>query len=279
MVKDSIFPPLAGGNPTLETLHWYARGIGVIPRAHLEQHPKWWHISLKVVSDGLVTHDISIPNGEGLLLLKLDLRQHKVILTTKGGEVQSFSLEEGLTSTAFGDQILDAVAELGFTGKYALEKFDNAEPREYHPETADRYLHVWNHVDRIFKKHLASLVGKTSPVQLWPHGFDMSMEWFGTRIVESESNGKVTTYPAQLNLGFSPGEYSHPEPYFFSNPWPFEENKLVDKPLPKGARWFTEGWKGSILPYAELVDDSNAEDRLLAYAQAVYEISVPNLMA
>jgi len=279
MGKDSIFPLLTGGNPTLETLHWYARGIGVIPRTHLEQHPKWWHLSLNVVSDGVVTHGIPIPNVGGALLIKLDLRLHKVILTASYGDVQSFSLEERLTSTAFGDQIIAAVAELGFKGDYALVKFSNAEPREYHPEIAERYLHVWNHVDRIFNKHLASLEGETSPVQLWPHGFDMSIEWFGTRMVESESNDKVTTYPAQLNLGFSPGESSHPEPYFYSNPWPFEEHKLVDKQLPNGARWFTEGWKGTILPYADLVDDSNAEDRLLAYAQAVYEISVPNLLA
>ena len=278
MVKDTIFPPLSGKNPTLKTLHWYAKGIGAVPRAHIEQHPKWWHLGLEIEPDGLVTRAIPMPSGEGNLLIKLDLMQHKVALTTSSGDVHSFSLEEGLTSTAFGEQLLAVVAELGFTGEYARDKFENADPREYDPETAGRYLHAWKHVDRIFKQHLATLEGETGPVQLWPHGFDISMEWFGTRKVEFESEGEVTAYPSQLNLGFSPGDDSHPEPYFFSNPWPFEEEKLVDKTLPKGARWFNESWKGSIFPYAELVDDSHAEERLLAYAQAVYEICSPNLM-
>jgi hypothetical protein len=277
MVEDSIFPPLAGEDPTVKTLHWYAKGIGVVTRAHIEQHPKWWHLGLEVESDGLVTRAIPMPNGDGSLSIKLDLIQHNVLLAPSDGDAQSFSLREGLTSTAFGDQLLAAVTELGFTGEYAREKFENVDAREYDPETASRYLDVWKHVDRIFKKHQATLKGETGPVQLWPHGFDIALEWFGTRKVENEKDGEVTSYPSQLNLGFSPGDESHPEPYFFSNPWPFEEEKLVDKTLPKGARWFTASWKGSIFPYAELVGNNDAEERLLAYAKAVYEICAPNL--
>jgi hypothetical protein len=98
-------------------------------------------------------------------------------------------------------------------------------------------------------------------------------------MVEYDEGGEVQQYPAQLNLGLSPGDSGHPEPYFYSNPWPFEADKLLDKPLPAGACWFTEGWEGSILPYAELVGDSNAEARLLEYARAVYEIASPTLLA
>jgi hypothetical protein len=68
-------------------------------------------------------------------------------------------------------------------------------------------------------------------------------------------------------------------PYFYSNPWPFEEAQLVDKPLPRGAQWFTDSWQGTLLPYDELVGDRQAMDRLLEYAQRVYEISAPTLSA
>ena len=135
------------------------------------------------------------------------------------------------------------------------------------------------HVDRTFKKHRASLSGELGLVQLWPHGFDLAFEWFGTRVVEYEEGGSVTKYPSQLNLGFSPGEASHPQPYFYSNPWPFDEAQLVDKPLPRGARWSTGSWQGTLLPYAELVDDSQAEKRLLKYARGVFEICAPTLSA
>jgi hypothetical protein len=68
-------------------------------------------------------------------------------------------------------------------------------------------------------------------------------------------------------------------PYFYSNPWPFEKDQLLDKPLPAGAGWFTGGWEGTIFPYVELVGAANAEERLLAYARAVYDAAAPTLMA
>lgn len=278
MSPNPIFPSLIGWESTRETLHLYSKVVGAVPRAHAEFHPQWWHISLKVQSDGLVTDDIPLPDG-GTLRLKMDLRQHQVVLTTSRGQAREFSMAQGLPATAFGNQILGAVADLGLTGEYAREKFENDEPREYDPEMAETFLTTIVTIDRIFKEHRATLSGETGPVQLWPHGFDLAFEWFGTRMVEYQESGKVEKHRAQLNLGFSPGEPSHPQPYFYSNPWPFEADLLADKPLPSGARWFTESWQGSILPYDTLVGDSQAEEKLLAYARAVYEISSPTLLA
>ena len=83
--------------------------------------------------------------------------------------------------------------------------------------------------------------------------------------------------PAQLNLGFYPGGPGI-APYFYSNPWPFDAERLLGSPLPGGARWHTEGWQGTILPYEELVGDPDAGTRLLAYARRVYELCAPLLM-
>ncbi len=278
MTSETIFPLLTGWEPTRETLHLYSQVVGVVPRAHAEFHPKWWHISLKVQPDGLTTDNMKLPDG-GTFWLKMDLRQHKVIVATSRGDDWEFSMREGLSASSFGDQVLGAVAKLGLAGEYARQKFESEDPRQYDPGMAERFLTAVVNVDRIFKKHRASLSGEVGPVQLWPHGFDLAFEWFGTRMVEYDENGKLDRYPAQLNLGFSPGGPDHPEPYFYSNPWPFEADLLVDKPLPSGARWFTESWQGSILPYSILVGDSQAEEKLLAYARAVYEIAAPTLLA
>jgi hypothetical protein len=221
---------------------------------------------------------MALPGG-GTFYLRMDLLGHQVALVTIQGETRHFSMMEGLSSIEFGDQLIGAVVGLGLSADYARQKFENDEPRQYDPEVAEKYFALLTNVDRIFKAHRANLGGEKGPVQLWPHGFDLAFEWFGTRRVEYEEHGQTRQLPAQLNLGFSPGEAGHPQPYFYSNPWPFEEAPLVGKPLPSGARWFTESWKGSILPYEELVDDERAEERLLAYARAVYEISAPTLQA
>ncbi|MFQ5399459.1 MAG: DUF5996 family protein [Anaerolineae bacterium] len=276
MSADNPFPSLDGFGPTRKTLHLYSNVLGVVARAHGEFHPKWWHISLKVQPDGLTTDEMALPDG-GTFSLKLNLRQHKAILETSGSQRKEFSLTEGLSSTAFGDQVLAAVADLGLSGEYVREKFENDEPREYDTAVAENFLTAAFNADRIFKQHRANLSGEMGPVQLWPHGFDLAFEWFGTRKMEYEEHGEITVYPSQLNLGFYPGN-NNAETYFYSNPWPFEADQLLDKPLPEGSRWFNESWQGSMFPYAELTGDSKAGERLLAFARAVYEHSAPTLL-
>jgi hypothetical protein len=217
-----------------------------------------------------------LPDG-GSFSLKMDLRRHEILLLANDREVGQFRMTEGLSATTLAAQVLAAVAGLGLTADYAREKFENDEPREYDPAAAEKYLGVIVNVDRIFKKHRATLSGASAPVQVWPHGFDLSFEWFGTRTVQYEEHGQAQQAQAQLSLGFSPREPNHPEPYFYSNPWPFAEGLLIHKSLPPGARWFTNGWHGTILPYAELVGDPKAEERLLNYARTVYEICAPTL--
>jgi hypothetical protein len=231
-------------------------------------------VSLRVVPDGLKTAAMDLPNGEKLWL-HMDLRNHKVRLQTSYGGTQAISMRDGATGTEFGDQVLAAVALLGLEGSYAREKFENDDIRTYDPAEAERFLSVLVEVNRIFNDHRATLNGMMGPVKLWSHGFDLAMEWFGTRLVTDGGDGEAGQHPAQLNLGFYPGAPT----YFYSNPWPFEGDKLLEHDLPTGARWHTEGWQGTLLPYAELVGDDSGEARLREFAQRVHELTAPTLMA
>lgn len=274
MSSENLFPPLAGWEPTRKTLHLYSNILGVVPRAHARPHPKWWHISMKVQPDGLATDSIPLPNGASLTL-KMDLRRHDLVLSTSLGDEQRWSMAAGLSATALGNQVLAAVADLGLKGEFARAKFENDDRREYNPDAAENFRQALTLADRILKKHRDSLTGDKSPVQLWPHGFDLAFEWYGTRVERHEEHGQVQEFPAQINFGFYPGEPI----YFYSNPWPFEKDKLVGKALPGGANWHLEGWQGTMLPYAGVVGNPQAEEQLLSYFRAVYELASPLLMA
>jgi len=276
MTHNFIFPPLTDWEPTRWTLQLYSRVVGAVPRAHAEFHPKWWHISLKVMPDGLTTGPMPLPDSVNEFWLTMNLRRHTIALVSTSGVQREFDMTAGLSATEMGDLILGAVADLGLTGEYAREKFEDDEPGRYDPAAAERYLGALVEVDRVFKAHRATLDGDPGPVQLWPHGFDLAFEWFGTRTVEHEEHGEMQVLPSQLNLGFYPGDAGNAG-YFYSNPWPFESEQLLSHPLPDGARWFTDGWQGSILPYAELVDDPNGPARLAEYARQVYVIAKPTL--
>lgn len=274
MTSKKLFPPLEDWEPTRNTLHLYSRVVGEVPRTHAEFHPKWWHIALQVEPDGFRTTTMNLPSG-GHFWLKMDLRQHKTFLHTNEGAVDEFDHTAGLTGTEFGDLVLDAVARLGLSGDYNRDKFEDDQAGQYDPVAVESFFEALTSAHRILKDHRESLSGDLSPLNFWNHGFDLSFEWFGTRIETSEENGEIQEYSSQLNHGFYPGG----DAYFYSNPWPFEEDQLLDRPLPPGASWHTEGWQGTIFPYEELVGDKNAEARLRSYLKAVFNIASPTLMA
>jgi hypothetical protein len=272
MTTDILFPPLTNFEPTRETLHWYAKALAVLPRVHAQAHPKWWHAAFEVQPDGLYTKSMALPGG-GSLQLKMDLGQHKVVMLVDSQGTAEFSMTGGMTATAFGDQLLAAAASLGLTGEYERHRFENDEPRTYDPDTVPAFWQSLVNANRIFAEFRATLSGEPGPVNFWTHGFDLAFEWFGTRMV---AGGENIEYPSQINLGFYPGDPTG-EPYFYSNPWPFEADQLLGQPLPAGASWHTEGWQGTILPYEELAGEEQAEERLLEYAQAVHELASPTL--
>jgi hypothetical protein len=258
-------------------LSQYAAVVGVIPRALSEPHPKWWHISLKVQEDGAATDPIPHPESTGVTFqLLMNLRAHSVDVSTSEGEVRSLSMTDGLSSTEFGNRLLSMLGELGIDAEFEREKYENDEPRAYNPEAANSYRDGLINTSRVLALHRSSLTGDMGPIQLWPHNFDIAFEWFGTRLIPYGEGDDAQEIPSQINFGLAPGDNSHPEAYFYSNPWPFEDS-LIDRELPTGAQWFTDNWQGSLLPYAEIAGDPAGEEKLAAYFKAVYELSSPLL--
>ncbi len=267
------FPTLDGFGPTRRTLQLYGRALSGLARVHGVAHPNWWHISLRVTPSGLQGDNIPLPGG-GILAGRLDLLARQLVLWTSGGRQWALPLDGKMSGTAMGERLIAAAAEAGLHGDYDRARFASDEPGVYDAVATDRFFTALVKADRVLKKHRATLTGNTGPVQLWPHGFDLAMEWFGTRVERTEEGG--AELPAQLNLGFYPGE-DDASSYFYSNPWPFDSDKLLGHALPEGASWHTEGWQGAILPYTTLRNDPRAEERVLGFAAAVYDIAAPLL--
>lgn len=210
------------------------------------------------------------------MAFRMDFQKDQIVAWNSSGWQSGYSMAGGLSGTAMGEQLITAAAENGLHGEYDRERFASEEPGSYEPEMAHRFFTALVSADRIIKKHRARLPDETSPVQFWTHGFDLSMEWFGTRHVSYSEDGDTRLIPAQINFGFYPGE-DDASSYFYCNPWPFDAEQLVGNPLPTGASWHTEGWQGTILRYSEICDQAEADTRLLGYAKTVFDIAMPLL--
>lgn len=264
------FPPLrAEYEPTRATLHGYARAVGAIARTHGIAHPKWWHVALKLRPDALATDPIPLPGGR-VLELRMDLSSHDIVVAASGGFEARVDMQSGATATEMGERLTAVVAEHGLEEPPDRDRFASDDPLEYDRTAAAAYRDAIVAVHTLFEQRRAGMGLRVSPIQLWPHGFDLAFDWFGTKT--SQHRGEDTD--AQLNLGFYPGG----DPYFYSNPWPFDE-RLLEDPLPHGAVWHTEGWTGSRLPYAAVQGDPEGAIKLAEYASAVYEAALPSLQA
>jgi hypothetical protein len=271
-MSPSAIPPLPDDfEPTRATLHAYAQAPGAIARAHGIAHPKWWHISLNVRPDGLVTDPMPLPGG-GALQIRLDLNTHQAVVEASTGASTAVPLDVGLTGTEFGDRLVAAVAEFGLGDRVDRDRYANDEDRSYDPEAASTFFAAAIAAATLLERHRATLPPEAvGPVQLWPHGFDLAFEWFGTRM--EEHGGEAA--PSQINFGFYPGG----DAYFYANPWPFEEDALLGHELPGGANWHTEGWEGTMLSYADAREVDDAEQGLLDYFATVHSLAAPTLTA
>lgn len=212
--------------------------------------------------------------GGGTFNLRMDFRSHETILETSTGEVRAVSMAAGMTGSEFGREMIDMVGEFGVSADYVAEKFEDDEPRMYDPVAAGQFFAALVNIDHDLEIHRSSLGGQVGPLQVWPHGFDLAFEWFGTRIESYEAAGVTKEAPAHLNLGFYPAGRA----YFYSNPWPFEPS-LVGAELPRPAQWHDEGWEGSILYYDDLLATDDPAALLLEYARAVHDLAAPTLTA
>jgi hypothetical protein len=84
-----------------------------------------------------------------------------------------------------------------------------------------------------------------SPVRCWPHHFDVAS------LITLEA-GAAAEEARSIGVGFSPGDGSYDQPYFYVTPWPYPEIANLP-PLAEGAEWHRSGWTGAVLTAERLL--------------------------
>lgn len=267
-MSKTAFPKLINWRETRETLHAYSKVIGAMRAAFTPPQPRYQHMSLRLYTAGLTTTPIPHPeDAKRSFSLSLDLRNHYVLLNTSDGGVHQVRISEGLSATQLGDELLAKLAEQGVSGEVDVKKYANDEPRSYSLNAGERYFTALTHIGRIFEQFHEELPGEKDPPQFWPHHFDLSFIVLGTKTVNTVEG----EFPSQITFGFAPDDPGQPSPYFYANPFPFEES-LTHAELPHGASWHMAIWQGALLPYAHIAEQPDAEQKILDFLRAAYRI-------
>jgi hypothetical protein len=103
----------------------------------------------------------------------------------------------------------------------------------------------FSNAEIVFLSYINELTNAT-PVRCWPHHFDIAT-------LLNIGNEKLQS----IGIGFSPGDNSNPEPYFYVTMWPYPDaNKVKFTELPAGT-WNKEGWVGASLTASEIIKNQD----------------------
>ena len=248
-----------------DTIHQYARLTGKIRTALMPPQKHWWHITLHAAATGLTTTPMPV-NGKTVELL-LDFVNHTLLITTSHGEKAEISLQEQSIANVH-HAVIKTLSTMGIKPEFDHTLFVEETPRKYDSEAIARYWRALAWIDSVFKRFKGELREETGPVQVFPHHFDLSMNWFSGRLVPGIDPSDEESADEQMNFGFVSGDGSISEAYFYITAYPLPKG-LTDTVLPEGAYWHTEGFTGAIMRYESLQAANDPETLLLTFQRTV----------
>jgi len=186
-MNQTTFPPLplAEWKPTKNTLHLYAQIVGKIRLKLFPRLNHWWHVPLYVSPRGITTRPI--PYGGGNFEIEFDFRDHALKIRCDTGDSREFPLHDGLTVAEFYRQVFENLSALGIEAKIwavpyeAPSKTPFAEDMEdmsYDKEYIERFHQILVSVNNIFEEFRGRFTGKSTPVHLFWHSFDLALTRF-----------------------------------------------------------------------------------------------------
>jgi Family of unknown function (DUF5996) len=273
--------PLAEWEPTKDTLQLWVQIVGKVRLAASAPRNHWWHVPLYLDARGLTTRRMHA-NGVAFEIV-FDFVDHRLVVSTNRGDVESFDLHDGLSVADFDRKLHAILADLGVDvaiqeSPYRLAATtpfrDDREHASYDREAVERFWRILDWTDGVFEEFAGWFCGKTSPVHVFWHSFDIAVTRFsGKRTPEPPAdlvNREAYSHEV-ISFGFWAGDQNVREPSYYSYTSP-EPEGLRQQPLhPKEAVWADQGSSSlALLPYEAVRTASDPRSTLLAFLESAY---------
>ena len=254
---------------TRDALHAYAGVLGDWLKATRAKRKHWWHASLRPSLTGLTT---GVIHSNIDFEIELNLRKSAISVHTSTGERMWEELH-GQPAVQVGAQVLSFLESAGVSAKpQSSVAGDDASADAqgfagYSGEEANKLARALSAVSSALVTFRAGIREESSPIQLWPHHFDLSMIWLPGHKIPDQDPADEEYADKQMNFGFAFGDESFAEPYFYVTAYPLPA-VMAQVELPAGTTWKSGGFNGAILLYKDLITMDNPA----AYLQELWSI-------
>lgn len=277
-----------GWRDARQLLHLYAQIVGKIK---LRLHPKlnhWWHATLSISSVGWTTG--LIPCEHGCFEMEFNFLTHELVVKKSDGRFRLIDLHQP-SIKAFHDELFTVLLSLDITVTIDEHPYDpqkvktnipfnvNHSPVNYDPFFAYNLWQTFVEADVAFQKFKGRFIGKSSPVQLFWHSFDLALTFFsGKQAPYFKGMNKVAreAYSHEvISFGFWGGDDDIDEPAFYSYVYPEPKDIVTKNLMPREAFWKSLP-RGSlaILPYKALDNHQPREQAILDFMETAFYAGV-----
>ncbi len=273
--------PLEAWQSTKDTLHLFFQVVGKIKLVTEPPRNHWWHAPLYVNARGAGTGPIA--TGQLTFSMDFDLIDHQLVILTGDGRRRALAMP-GLSVAAFYDGVMRELSALDIRPRILARPFGvpMTEPfasdtmhASYDPEYVGRFLQVLLFADETLKIFSGWFAGKSSPVHLFWHSFDLALTRFsGRRAPDMPGVDRVTreAYSHEvISFGFWTGDATVPAPAFYSYTAPEPEGLALTPLVPAGASWAPRnGSHLALLMYDDVRRSQSPRDAVLAFLESAY---------
>jgi hypothetical protein len=275
--------PYEDWEPTKQTLHRYCQIVGKVRMALVPPRNHWWHVTLYASARGVTTGPM--PCADETAEIELDLVEHRLNVRTSAGRTAGFPLRDRLSCATFYADLFAALRDVGVEAEIHAEPYDLGDSPAFPEDTmhdsydagaVERWWRILRLTDQVLAVFAGRFNGKTSPTQLFWHGFDLAHARFSGRRAPAMPDADRVTREAYshelIAFGWWPGDdRTTPYPAFYSYTSP-EPDALRERPLSPGDAAWQDTGNGSlaILPYDAVRTAADPRSALLGFYESAY---------
>jgi hypothetical protein len=193
-------------------------------------------------------------------------------------------LQDGLSVAEFYKNVFENLSALGIEAKIWAVPYEapskipfakNTENKSYDKEYIERLRQILVSVNDVFEEFRGHFTGKSTPVHLFWHSFDLALTRFSGKpapVREEAGTVEREAYSHEvISFGFWMGDDNIPAPAFYSYTAPEPEN-LTDEPLQPEKTFWGElnGAHLALLMYDEARKSERPRETVLEFLESAY---------
>jgi len=271
--------PYEQWHETCDTLHAHTQVLGKLAAKLAPPEPQLQHAALRLTARGWETAPLPAPDGDGALVVALDLRTHEAVAEHSAGRSARVPLAPDRSVGTVTRELLAAVRRVA--GPVEIDPAPQEVPWDvpldaddqhtrYDRDQVGRYFAAATRAALVLAAFRAPYRGRCTPVNAWWGSFDLAVSLFSGAPAEPPADDFImrNAMDAQeIAVGWWPGDGRYGKAAFYGYAHPAADG-FAGAELPAG-RW-DETLGEYVLDWDDVVASADPHATALEFTRAVF---------